>query len=291
MNNIIFFKENQKKKITNFLKQLPIINKKTNKNYSISSYLIIKAKKQKKINTIKKNYSFPFPLIKKLKIKPLSIKQINQLKKNSYPWSEKNLKIQINPLIPLKKETLASNNQNNEKNNLTKFQIDLYEEKIAQKSLENLTCKCKNTNCLKLFCGCFKTLGYCSEKCKCINCLNKTIYEKERNFVIKNTKNIFKHAFIEKKKFIKDYKGEKINCLGCICKKGCGGGYCACRKNGGKCSTICLCKDCVNEKVPIDRPSVVEIMNEFKFSRKKHKVVIDFDRKRIEYRKTRNLGN
>ncbi len=47
-----------------------------------------------------------------------------------------------------------------------------------------LSCKCKHSNCFRLHCACFKTLGYCSEFCRCRNCLNKKQYEKAREFVI-----------------------------------------------------------------------------------------------------------
>ena len=42
--------------------------------------------------------------------------------------------------------------------------------KKAQKSSQ--CCKCKNSNCLRLHCSCFKELGHCGPSCRCRNCLN-----------------------------------------------------------------------------------------------------------------------
>lgn len=33
-------------------------------------------------------------------------------------------------------------------------------------------CNCKSSNCIKMYCECFKTRGYCVPQCKCYNCKN-----------------------------------------------------------------------------------------------------------------------
>ena len=33
-------------------------------------------------------------------------------------------------------------------------------------------CSCKNSQCLKMYCECFKTRGYCVSQCRCVNCKN-----------------------------------------------------------------------------------------------------------------------
>ena len=35
--------------------------------------------------------------------------------------------------------------------------------KIQKQDQSHVGCKCKNSNCLRLHCSCFKTLGYCSD--------------------------------------------------------------------------------------------------------------------------------
>ncbi len=42
------------------------------------------------------------------------------------------------------------------------------------------TCNCSRNNCLRLYCQCFKTLGYCSPSCGCINCFNTEDKEEVR---------------------------------------------------------------------------------------------------------------
>ena len=292
----INFYRNEKVQFPHYPKlnfQIPKPKKKSKKNYQITSMVI---NPRKEGFGIKNNYSFTY--IPRKEIKILSLKNYYNEKKNIKPvsiqkmpedFSKKFEKKNTNiSLVKEKKHDLSSVT----KPKMTKFQIELYEDLSTKpKDPQDLFCKCKNTNCLKLFCGCFKTLGYCGPQCKCLNCLNTKDYDKERDFVIKSTKHMFKHAFKDKKNYMRDYKGVLINCLGCICQKGCGGNYCACRKNSGKCSTLCICKECENNRIDIDRDTVIKIMSEFKSSRRKHKVVIDFDNKRIEYRKARKGPN
>ena len=50
----------------------------------------------------------------------------------------------------------------------------IYQIKSIKKSW---TCNCKNSNCIKKYCDCFHNGKSCTSKCKCINCLNKQIYD------------------------------------------------------------------------------------------------------------------
>jgi len=46
-----------------------------------------------------------------------------------------------------------------------------------------ITCNCKNSQCLKLYCECFATMNYCDPKlCSCKNCMNTV--ENEVNFYL-----------------------------------------------------------------------------------------------------------
>ena len=140
-------------------------------------------------------------------------------------------------------------------------------------------CSCKNSNCLRLHCACFKELGYCKPTCKCDNCLNKAEFAKTRNFAIEKTKFIFSNAFSAHDPItVTDVNGQphNINPRGCNCKSGCSRNYCDCRKVNGKCSYICKCDECNNDKVELAREEIMKIYKPN--SRKKHKLVINYNR-------------
>lgn len=146
-------------------------------------------------------------------------------------------------------------------------------------------CKCKSkTHCLRLHCSCFKILGFCSESCKCQDCMNTKDekYRKTRDLVIKNTLLINPYSFTKESVII--VEGEKINKFGCKCKKeSCVSKYCNCRKSGAKCSPVCLCVACRNEKVNLSQESVRRFFN--RNNRKKHKIVIDFEKNEVGLKK------
>uniref|UniRef100_M4B8B4 CRC domain-containing protein n=1 Tax=Hyaloperonospora arabidopsidis (strain Emoy2) TaxID=559515 RepID=M4B8B4_HYAAE len=45
-------------------------------------------------------------------------------------------------------------------------------------------CKCKKSNCLKLYCECFAASGYCTESCQCVGCKNQTSNQVEIDLAI-----------------------------------------------------------------------------------------------------------
>jgi len=52
----------------------------------------------------------------------------------------------------------------------TAFSLEKFENTIPNKSV---TCSCKNSQCLKLYCECFSAGGYCDpELCSCKGCSN-----------------------------------------------------------------------------------------------------------------------
>lgn len=132
-------------------------------------------------------------------------------------------------------------------------------------------CKCKNSNCLRLHCSCFKELGHCGPSCRCRNCLNTKEFQEARDFVINKTKTIYRKAFEEKHVII---KGVKINKDGCNCSKNCENKYCGCKKINGQCSPICRCSSCKNNKIHLTKE---EIQTFYKpCSRKKDKIIINY---------------
>ena len=80
-----------------------------------------------------------------------------------------------------------------------------------------------------------------------------------------------KNSQNEKNEEISEY--EKIHIRGCKCKKSqCIRNYCECSKMGFKCSVICKCENCLNNKLFIDKKKVLSIFRKTK--RKKHKIKI-----------------
>lgn len=151
--------------------------------------------------------------------------------------------------------------------------------KIRKKRYDG--CSCKNSNCLRLHCACFKELGYCKPTCRCLDCLNSREFEQTRNFAIEKTKFIFSDAFKTiNPVYITDDTGEKfkINAKGCNCKTGCARNYCECRKINGRCSYICKCQDCVNGKIALEKDDIQKIYKPN--SRKKHKIVINYKKEK-----------
>ncbi|CAI8604639.1 unnamed protein product [Vicia faba] len=92
-------------------------------------------------------------------------------------------------------------------------------------------CKCKKSQCLKLYCVCFATGVYCTGPCSCQNCLNRPIN---------------KDKILEARKKIVP-KVEDPNKSGCKCyKSNCLKKYCECFKAGDGCSPSCNCRGCEN---------------------------------------------
>ena len=69
--------------------------------------------------------------------------------------------------------------------------VSSHKETLKNKKIEKkrrkkyLTCNCKNSECLKLYCECFSKNGYCSKNCKCISCKNNADHHKIRSESIK----------------------------------------------------------------------------------------------------------
>ena len=102
-------------------------------------------------------------------------------------------------------------------------------------------CKCRNTNCLKLYCDCFSRGEYCLG-CGCLDCKNVPEHEEERriaiNEVIERNPNAFHRM-----------EGMPVVRRACNCKKsGCQKKYCECYSNGFGCTAQCNCDNCLNGK-------------------------------------------
>lgn len=122
-------------------------------------------------------------------------------------------------------------------------------------------CSCKTSSCLKLYCDCFKTLGFCGPNCKCEGCLNKGENSQERNAAINRTltSTYGKMCFKSLGHFGRETECDKrlghsieVNVLKktdlfCRCRKSsCGNNYCSCHAGGQRCSERCKCSECHN---------------------------------------------
>ena len=55
--------------------------------------------------------------------------------------------------------------------------------------LNNVTCNCKKSNCLKNYCECFQLGMKCTYNCRCIDCKNRNLFEKKLFYVENKTSN------------------------------------------------------------------------------------------------------
>ena len=108
-----------------------------------------------------------------------------------------------------------------------------------KKKLEK--CKCKNSQCLKLYCECFSN-GRTCKNCDCIGCKNKIENEEMR-------KKIYNEIILKNPKAIQKIKSIKrswtCHCKNSNCKKN----YCDCFQNKKYCSSKCKCIDCLNKNL------------------------------------------
>eukprot|EP00826_Nyctotherus_ovalis_P029599 TRINITY_DN2343_c0_g1_i3.p1 TRINITY_DN2343_c0_g1~~TRINITY_DN2343_c0_g1_i3.p1 ORF type:complete len:318 (-),score=69.69 TRINITY_DN2343_c0_g1_i3:72-1025(-) len=102
-------------------------------------------------------------------------------------------------------------------------------------------CNCQKSKCLKLYCECFASRGYC-QGCSCVDCHNLKEFEAERANVWE--KAIERNPFRIKRRLIESNEGEKTCCK---CERsGCSKNYCECFKKGMKCGSECNCFKCGN---------------------------------------------
>jgi len=108
-----------------------------------------------------------------------------------------------------------------------------------------LTCNCKKSRCLKLYCECFHALKFC-QNCKCYDCENRPGNDNVRNSVIATIKERDPHAF-ESKVRLDDGSGAKGHLSGCHCKRtSCLKKYCECFTLAVPCTQRCRCLKCQN---------------------------------------------
>ena len=278
-------------KIANFEK---IFNQNHHKNgFNIKS--AITKDFSPKIKNIKYKETFQNPKIQKVNKMDKINKLINilQIKKNLSNSQTTNFQTQIPS--PYNKVPSSYNKPSDElffpsELNHIKNIVVQYKPKVKS---DLPTCKCKSrTHCLRMKCSCFKKLAYCSSECKCMNCMNTEKYKKTRNILIKTQKIINKNSFStgNVNESIINVKNVKINKFGCNCKKGqCDNKYCGCNILSAKCSSLCRCINCVNEKLILNQEEQKKFF--FKKKRKKDRIIIDYETKKIILAKYKNKKN
>jgi hypothetical protein len=130
---------------------------------------------------------------------------------------------------------------------------------VLKATMENfrakqVSCNCKKSQCIKLYCECFRTLSFC-KNCNCDCCLNKNDNQ-TRNNVISVIKQKDPGAFEPKYRPNKTrgaVEGRPTNDIiidvsrGCNCKhSNCRKKYCECFQYGLECSAKCKCISCQN---------------------------------------------
>ena len=128
------------------------------------------------------------------------------------------------------------NNNNNINNNIHIYSSDKYKEEKAKKKF---SCRCKKSNCMKLYCDCFANGEKCVG-CNCVNCSN--VIGNEINIKKVYDEVVGKNPVSMKLNLQKESKTNGCNCSKSNCLKK----YCECYKAGLKCSKICRCKICEN---------------------------------------------
>eukprot|EP00828_Plagiopyla_frontata_P031097 TRINITY_DN40936_c0_g1_i1.p2 TRINITY_DN40936_c0_g1~~TRINITY_DN40936_c0_g1_i1.p2 ORF type:complete len:274 (-),score=35.10 TRINITY_DN40936_c0_g1_i1:70-891(-) len=129
-----------------------------------------------------------------------------------------------------------------------------------------ISCNCKKTACLKLYCPCFANGQACNENCRCEDCKNKD-------------DNLNRQSKQQQQPIVCNCK--KTSCL----KK-----YCYCFLNGRKCGKECKCEGCENKEVD-DKHSPEQINQIHKIQaisppRLKKKVRIENEREQIVIRRS-----
>ena len=82
------------------------------------------------------------------------------------------------------------NNINFEKDRSEAIRLYLVKSLVSFKKinmdLNNITCNCKKSNCLKNYCECFQFGLKCTYSCGCVDCKNRNLFEKKLFFVENN---------------------------------------------------------------------------------------------------------
>ncbi|OQR86533.1 exosome complex exonuclease RRP41-like protein [Achlya hypogyna] len=141
--------------------------------------------------------------------------------------------------------------------------IELAAELLHKESKPSSTCCGCKTGCLKLYCRCFLTKGFCTAQCTCMSCMNTKSSSERLVAITAHLKNNL-HAFRSTPAVLPTGRGRgdevrahapfiplvptnTSHTITCRCKKSkCSKKYCDCYQAGVPCGPKCQCRDCGN---------------------------------------------
>lgn len=118
-------------------------------------------------------------------------------------------------------------------------------------------CTCKRSKCIKLYCECFLSKGFCSPACSWVDCENMEENQEEilkiRQKILARNPRAFDKKILRGEATEQPGIGEKVSSTpgpnvrhikGWTCKKSqCSNNYWECHQHGVKCTELCSCTD------------------------------------------------